>query len=46
MTLRSMSRKRSKQAQKPAKRAGRKRVALYTRVSTDRQSAHELSEID
>lgn len=27
-------------------RAGRKRAALYTRVSTERQSAHEISEID
>ncbi len=33
-------------AKKSVKRVGRLRAALYTRVSTDRQSAHEISEID
>lgn len=39
MTLRSMSRKR-------VKRVGRPRAAIYTRVSTERQSSHEISELD
>lgn len=30
----------------PKARTGRKKAALYTRVSTERQSAHEISEID
>lgn len=37
-----MRRKQTKQAC----RVGRPRVAIYTRVSTDRQSAHEISEVD
>ena len=34
------------QSKKPAPRVGRPKVAIYTRVSTDRQSAHEISEVD
>lgn len=33
-------------AKAPAQRMGRKRAALYTRISTDRQAAHEISALD